>query len=184
MKLVLIWLWCLSIPEVVKGCSLCCVMAQRGKAVLLCWVSGFPHVSLCQHKPRGSMGSWAVEVCWAPLLMGIPQGYSSSALPVPPGCPGRCTQKRNRRALALLASAFPGISAGFCRMLFSPLLYSLGPGNKWKRLCRLNWDKWGGLRHLHENTGKMLAVNSASTSLSGGQDLSLEKGCFCIHAIL
>lgn len=57
-KLVLIWLWCLSIIEDVKVCSLCCVMAQRGKGVVLCWVSGFPHVSLCQHKPRGSMGSW------------------------------------------------------------------------------------------------------------------------------
>lgn len=183
MKLVLIWLWCLSIPEVVKGCSLCCVMAQRGKAVLLCWVSGFPRVLVPAQAKRlhGVMGCGGV-LSTAPD--GNPTGIFFICLPAPPGCPDRCTQKWNRRALALLASAFPGISAGFCRMLFSPLLYSLGPGNKWKRLCRLNWDKWGGSRHLHENTGKMLAVNSASTSLSGGQDLPLEKGCFCIHAIL
>lgn len=92
-KLVLIWLWCLSIIEDVKVCSLRCVMAQRGKGVVLCWVSGFPHVSLCQHKPRGSMGSWAVEASWASLLMGIPQGYCSSALPAPLCCPDCCTEE-------------------------------------------------------------------------------------------
>ena len=57
----------------------------------------------------------------------------------------------NRRVWALLASAFPGISAGFCMMLISPLLgrsstHSTGAGNKWKRLCRLNWDKWSDVK--------------------------------------
>lgn len=73
-----------------------------------------------------------------------------AALPAPSYCSDCCVE-RNRRAQALLVSAFPGVLAGFCMTLFSPLLgrasmYSLGAGNKWKRRCRLNWDKWDGIK--------------------------------------
>lgn len=67
-----------------------------------------------------------------------------AALPAPLSC-SNCCVEWNRIAQPLLASA------GFCIMLFSPLLgrssmCSLGVGNKWERLSRLSWDKWGDVK--------------------------------------
>lgn len=79
----------------------------------------------------------------------VPSG-GKAALPSPSYCSGHCVEWR-RRAQALLASAFPEISAGFAWCCFlhrwaDPACIPKGLGINNKRLCRLSWEKWGGVK--------------------------------------